>query len=407
MRCFIYLFAFVISSHLAWSQSASLRDFEKPPKEAWTFNTKGPIISSPLLVDEMVVLGGLDSNVYALDLHTGKLLWKYKTNGPIRSTPVAYEQSIFIYAGDGVLYCFTKEGKSKWTFQTIGEKTYELFSYADYFHSTPIVDSGILLFGSGDTHVYAVSASDGKQLWKYKTEGIVHATGSIDKENFYIGSFDGHAYALNKKDGTPIWKFKSVGQQYFPRGEMQGNALAWGNTVFIGSRDYNLYALDTKKGHGLWNKQFSKGWAMGNPFIRDSILYVGTSDDMVLLALNPKTGTTKWKANIHFNVFGGPALGKTMAYIGTLMGRLYAINLSDGSIRWSYDLPAFLKNKTIYFKDDLTYRDDIQTVIQKGEDFLSMYYNLGAIFSTPVIKDQYLVFTSTDGKIYCLLNSTL
>jgi eukaryotic-like serine/threonine-protein kinase len=376
-------------------------DFAVAPVTDWVFKTDKPIFSSPIIENNTVYFGGRDQYVYALDLGTGTVRWKFKTNGEIRSTVVISKNKLFVVSGDGFVYVLDKStGKNLWKFKTEGERTYELFSYADYYQSTPVLDDGSIYFGSGDGQVYALDVKTGNLKWKYKTGSVVHASPAIQDGQLFIGSFDGFFYALNKTDGKLLWKFKSVGQSYFPKGEMQGNPVVFDNRVFVGSRDYNFYSTDIKQGFCYWNKQFPKGWAMGTPAIRDSVLYVGTSDDMVLLALDPFTGATKWKADVKFNVFGGPAFTESMVYAGSLMGKLFGIDLKTGAIKWTITTNLYNKNKTKYFKNDL-YRDDIQSIIQKGEDFLTMYYELGAFFSTPAISEGRLIITSTDGSVYC------
>lgn len=368
----------------------------------WVFKTSQPLFSSPVVENNLIFCGGLDSNMYAIDLLSGQQLWKFQTQGEIRSTAALYSNQLAFLSRDGHMYALEqKTGRLLWKFQTGGERTYSLYSYADYYQSTPVFENGVLYFGSGDSYIYAVDAYSGKLKWKYKTGNVVHARPALYNSQLFIGSFDGYVYALDATKGSLIWKFKSVGHQYFPKGEMQGNPIVFDDRVYIGSRDYNLYALNAKQGYGLWNRQFAKGWAMGTPVVKDSVLYVGTSDDMVLLALDPYTGRTKWQAEVKFNVFGAPTISDDTVFIGTLMGKLFGIDRNTGAINWVYETDAYKRNKSKYFTETDVYRSDIQQIIRKGEDFITMYYDLGAFFSTPVIAGDKLIISSTDGAIYC------
>ncbi|HEY0732784.1 MAG TPA: PQQ-binding-like beta-propeller repeat protein [Chitinophagaceae bacterium] len=371
------------------------------PSLLWSVHTAGPLIGSAVTDGNVVYFGSADHHLYAVQITNGNLLWKYPTGGTIRSTPLMVGENIIVNSGDGILYCLDKKGKPVWKFTTGGEKNYALYSYADYYHSSPVADGNMIYFGSGDHHIYAVDATTGKLVWKYLTGDVVHSRGATDREQVYFGSFDGHLYALDKRTGAFKWKFKSVGHRFFPKGEMQGNVTVFGNKVYIGSRDYNLYAVDTKGGYGLWNLAFPKGWAMGSPVVQDSVLYVGTSDDMVLMAIDPFTGVTRWKTALKFNVFGGVAVKDDVIYVGNLMGKLFAIDKTSGNIIWVFKTEAYLQHRKKYFNEDDNYRNDIQSIITKGDDFLTMYYDLGAIFSTPAISGNNLVITSTDGKVYC------
>lgn len=371
-------------------------------KPGWVFKTASAIIASPVSANGVIYVGSTDSNFYAIDAMEGMLRWKVKTNGDIRSTACIYQDKICFMSGDGYAWCIDTGGHIKWKFKSKGENKYELFSFADYFQSSPVYDSGIIYIGSADHFIYALQAQTGKLIWKFKTAGIVHATACIYKGAVYIGSFDGYFYALNKASGKLIWRFKSVGQQYFPKGEFNGSASAWGNTVFVGARDYNFYALDFAKPFCHWNKSFQKGWAITTPLIDDSLLYIGTSDDRLFLCLNPLNGNTKWSFNAMYNIFGGPAVADSIIYFGTMMGHVFGLNKTTGEKVFDFTTLGYRQNKETYFKEDDTYRDDIYSIIKKNEDFLLLYQKMGAVIAKPLVLGNTIIISSMDGNIYAV-----
>jgi outer membrane protein assembly factor BamB len=259
----------------------------------------------------------------------------------------------------------------------------------------------ILYFGSGDGYFYAVDAKKGKEIWKFKTGNAVHTTPALANGKLFFGSFDGFVYALDLQKGKLVWKFKTVGHKYFPTGDVNGSPTVFKNLVFIGARDYNFYALDQEKGFCHWNKAFFRGWAL-NSSIDDSVLYIGSADERVLIGADPKTGAEFWKTNMEFLVFGNNAYSETLLYVGTTNGKLQAFSKLTGKYIWSFETETYKKNRQKYFKTDGTYRDDIYSIIKSNEQFLDVEYELGGIFSTPVIHGNYLIFTSTNGKLYCL-----
>ena len=80
---------------------------------------------------------------------------------------------------------------------------------------------------------YAIEANTAKLVWKFKTNDIVHATPLIYNKNVYVGSFDGYFYALSAHNGDLIWKFKTVGDAYYPKGEIQKGATVYKNSVIF------------------------------------------------------------------------------------------------------------------------------------------------------------------------------
>lgn len=382
--------------------ATSQTDFFTHPKLSWRYRINKPIISSPIVSENLVFFGGLDSVLYAVALQTGKLEWSFRTGGEIRSTVSLDGENLFFYSGDAFVYCLNqKTGKVKWKFQTkgglLGDRRHD---FADYFQSSAVINGGLLFIGAGDERVYALSISDGQPVWIFKTNGIVHTTPALDAERVYIGSFDGHLYALDQQDGRLCWKFKTAGHTCFPDGEVQGSPVVANGAVYFGARDYNLYAVDALTGTSRWNKRFTFGWAMALTS-RDSVLYVGTSDDRILAALDANTGSELWRTNVRFNIFGSCIYSTSMGYVGTLAGKLFGIDLQDGTAKWSLGTDGHNANRLKYFKADDSFRDDITSLIKTPADFIEMEYNLGAIFSTPAIAQGRLIVSSTDGTLYC------
>lgn len=381
----------------------AVMDFAVQPVAHWEFKASSSFYASPIIKDQVVYIGNLDSNLYAINLNDGKEIWRFQTDGAIRSNVCIHMDNLYLNGGDGRLYCLDrKTGKQNWNFKTNGEHQYD---FADYFQSTPVLANGMLYFGSGDSTFYAINPDNGTLIWSFKTEGIVHTTPAIDNDKVFFGSFDGYVYALHAETGTLIWKFKTVGHRYFPRGEVQGSPVTFDNLVFIGARDYNVYALDQNKGFCHWNKSFKKGWGLSNS-IHDSILYIGCADERRLISVHPASGDENWNQTMEFLIFGQNAYTDSMLYVGTTIGKLHGISIKTGAKVWSFHTESYQNSRSKYFKEDDSYRDDIYSIIKSNEQFLEVECELGGIFSTPRIIDNLILFSSTNGKIYCLKNNT-
>src|SRR5438876_3336154 len=66
----------------------------------WSFQTGGPVKSSASIVDGRVFIGSGDSNVYGLDLTSGKKIWAAKTGGPVDSSPPGLDGKVFFGSTD-------------------------------------------------------------------------------------------------------------------------------------------------------------------------------------------------------------------------------------------------------------------------------------------------------------------
>lgn len=400
------LFYTLILLHLAITSRAqpgpnTSDDFTAQPNLAWKFSARQPFFASPAIDGQRVYVGNNDSTLYCLDIRSGKLAWKFPTKGPVRSGVCLDRDKLFLIGGDSGVYCLDKNtGRQQWVFRTGGEKMYDQY---DYYQSTPVISGDTLFFGSGDGNIYALNQHHGTLIWKYKTGNVVHGKPALSNGRLFIGSFDGYTYSLNTGDGSLVWKLKSLGQRFFPRGEMQFSPIVVKGLVFIGSRDFNLYAIDAEKGYCHWNKQYPRGWApVITPTHHDSAVLVGTSDDKVLLELRTEDGREVWRSNVKFNVFGGSVLTANMCYTSTLMGKIFGVDLRTGAISWSFSTEGYKANRLKYFKEDDTYRDDILSVLHSQEEYLEALNSLGAVYSSPATNGAYIVFSSTEGTVYCL-----
>jgi len=374
-------------------------DFTEKPGIQWEYKTNQPIFSSPVVREGCIYVGGNDSTLHVIDLHTGNEKWNFHTGGEIRSSVCFSEDYLYLNGGDGNIYAMNaSSGKLIWTFKTGGENKYD---FADYFQSTPVYFNDVLYFGSGDSNFYAIDAVNGTLIWFYKTGGIVHTTPAIDHDKVFFGSFDGYVYALNSATGQLIWKFKTVGHRYFPKGEVQGSPTAFNHLVVVGARDYNVYAIDQNKGFCHWNKAFIKGWGLSSS-VNDSILFIGSADERRLISADPASGAEFWNLPMEFLIFGNNAYSENMLYVGTTIGKLHGISLKTGNKICTFETDSYRKQRLNYFKEDDSYRDDIYSIIRSNEHFLEVECEFGGIFSTPVITGDLIVFTSTNGKIYCL-----
>jgi outer membrane protein assembly factor BamB len=384
---------------------AQQTDFEKAPAVAWRFKSKNPIFSSPVVSDNAVYFGGLDSTVYALDLATGGLKWKLKTNGEIRSTVTISGDKVFLVGGNGVLSCIDKNtGKPAWrkifdnTALYISERKYD---FADYFTSGALVHNNVVYFGSGTGKMYAFKADNGDPVWTFQTGDIIHNTPVIFRDRLYFGSFDGYVYALNLQTGALAWKFKSVGQQFFPRGEMAGFPVVAANTLYIGGRDFNLYALDPGEGTGNWNRKFDAGWAYAlTP--ADTVLYVGTAEDRLMLALDARNGKELWKTNLKLHIFGRCAVSRSLIYVPTIWGKVFALDRKTGAVRWTFATDGYNANHEKYFNADDSFGAGLFKVVRNSADLIPLEYKMGGIFSAPAVSGDMMVITTTEGIVYGL-----
>ncbi|MCG6155335.1 outer membrane protein assembly factor BamB family protein [Rubinisphaera margarita] len=101
-----------------------------------------PYHSSAALTGELVVVGGRDKMVHAINRRNGEEVWSFPTRGKVDSSPVIVGERVFVGSDDGQLYELDlKSGKERWKYR-LGRKV----------PGSPAVGSQILVIGSAETN---------------------------------------------------------------------------------------------------------------------------------------------------------------------------------------------------------------------------------------------------------------
>lgn len=80
--------------------------------------------------------------------------------------------------------------------------------------TSPVIAAGRAFVASVDTHtVHAVDAASGDRLWQYTTGGRIGSPPTIYEGLVLFGSADGHVYALRASDGALVWRFRAASSE--------------------------------------------------------------------------------------------------------------------------------------------------------------------------------------------------
>src|SRR2546425_4803149 len=160
----------------------------------WSFKTGGPVKSSAAVVDGHVFIGSGDSNVYALDLTSGKKIWAAKTGGPVDSSPLVLDGKVFFGSTDNSLRAVeAASGKPVWKYET-GDK---ILGAPNWFVQPLTRPSDTLspsdgerdrvrgalktniVIGSYDFKLHCVDAATGKTNWVYETGNYINGSPAV------------------------------------------------------------------------------------------------------------------------------------------------------------------------------------------------------------------------------------
>jgi hypothetical protein len=127
-----------------------------------------------------------DGKLYAIN-SDGTEKWSFQTGGPVESSPaIGSDATVYVGSGDGKLYAISPTGSQKWAFTTGGP-----------VESSPAIGSdGTIYVGSNDYNLYAINP-DGAGKWRFLTGGSVESSPAIGSDGtVYVGSYNGNFFAF-------------------------------------------------------------------------------------------------------------------------------------------------------------------------------------------------------------------
>ncbi len=119
------------------------------------------IWGAPALDGETLYYADLTGNVYSLDLTTGRQNWgAVKPDGPIVASPLVTGDQIIVVTEAGSVVALDRDGRNAWD-RELGGKIY----------SSPVVSGELILVAplEAEFHLYALD-KDGKIVWNFKPE---------------------------------------------------------------------------------------------------------------------------------------------------------------------------------------------------------------------------------------------
>ena len=255
----------------------------------WKFTTKGPVYSTPDVSGARVVFAGTDGIIYCLNAANGHELWRYATKRALVACPLIVGPTVFVGSSEGVFRAFNlQDGKQLWSFDGV----------KGFVETRPLFYDGKIIFGAWDEYLYALDAATGALAWKWKGDRPgtllspaacwpVAANGKI-----FIAAPDRKITALEAKTGNQIWRSSSY------EGRESIGLSADGRRFYVRSMNNRIYALSTSANgpEPVWELQAGFGYDINSAMLaeKDGVLFYGTKNDL-LLAVDATSGQLKWQ----------------------------------------------------------------------------------------------------------------
>lgn len=168
--------------------------------EMGRYETGSSIWASPLIVGDVIYVADMDGRLHALDTETLDPVdgFAFKTDaGLVMDPTLADEETLLVGGIDSKLFALDlATGEEKWTFEG-----------GNWFWGKPLIDDETIYVADLDGNVHAVGLEDGRPLWPepFQTDAAARSKPLLAEDMLIVVDRDGNAYGLNPDDGTQLW----------------------------------------------------------------------------------------------------------------------------------------------------------------------------------------------------------
>lgn len=280
----------------------------------WQVKTRDGVESTAAIVDDTVFVGSLGGTLHALELATGKEKWVYKA-GPIKAPVSVRDGLVYVGDEDGLFHCVAAAtGQKRWAFETGGE----ISSGANFV-------GDLVLFGSGDEHLYCLT-KDGKERWKFRVPGgPVMATPAVVQNRTFVAGCDSALHVIDVENGKELAQVDLGGQ-------VGATAAVAGEQLYVGTMSSEVFALNWTKPDVAWKfeAQERKQPFYSSPAVTEKLVVVGSRDKRVY-GLDRKTGKEAWSFATRGRVDSSPVVVGNRVLVGSMDKHLYVLDLAQGT----------------------------------------------------------------------------
>jgi eukaryotic-like serine/threonine-protein kinase len=225
---------------------------------------------------------------------------------------------------------------------------------------SPVVAGGMVVAGTEDGTLEALSTEQGNEVWKQTGLGPLTGQPLIAGGSLYVGSSDGRLYAFDLMTGTRVWDWRAPGEQP----ALWGGPVVFNGLLLVGigsqtggypAETGRLVALDPASGDRIWATCLIASCAAGDG-VRSSVALdpagygfvgVGSPDDGVA-GFDVGIGKVTWKTSLYpdggrgLDVWATPLVflshGQERVAAAGQAGTFAVLDAANGAVAWTREL---------------------------------------------------------------------
>jgi outer membrane protein assembly factor BamB len=283
------------------------------------------LAGSPGAGDGLVVVGGLEGDLLALDAATGDVKWQAKVGTEVLAAPAVGQGLVLVRSIDGRVTAFdAASGERRWFWEK------EAPALTVRGNSSPLLAPGAAFIGNDDGTLSALTISNGAQIWEQLVstgEGRneldrmadVDGTPVLDGTTIYVTSYKGQTLSIDGPTGRPLWSHDAGGP---------GTVGVASDRVVVSDAKGTVWALAKTDGSALWQQPALTRRNLTAAVVQGDYAVVGDIEGY-LHWLNLKDGAFAARARAGSDpIRGQPVVADGLLVVETTGGELSAWRIS-------------------------------------------------------------------------------
>jgi outer membrane protein assembly factor BamB len=212
----------------------------------------------------------------------------------------------------------------------------------------PSVVAGQVYAASQEGGIAQFDGKTGRQNWRIAAGSNLSGGVGADADLVVAGTVDGEVMAFSSKDGALRWRTRVSS-------EMLAAPVVAGELVVVRSSDSRVFALDAKDGRRRWVYQRSAGsLSIRSPaglVVHRGYAYAGFSGGK-LVAIALSNGGVRWESTVALpkgstelervtDVVGLPWLSEREVCAVAFQGRVACFDINTGAALWAREMSSF------------------------------------------------------------------
>ncbi len=311
---------------------------------AWTLKTGGPVRSSPVVADGVLVVGSDDGNVYAVDPVTGAERWRFATGGAVQASATIADGRVHIGSKSGFQYALdVRDGRELWRWSNDAANPKQF----------PITNSTALAYGvlfvgvngwSPRSNMVGLDPATGAEVWRCRA--------AKPNDGPMAPSVLGGLLVFPGNDNV-LWgiDLATTDVRWRGHGHHCHASVAVGTDGLYYDAGDTCFRMDPADGKITGRSRQAPGGALNffphaSPAVQDGVA-VFAKQDGVLRAFRGDLYAPLWETQLGSQPNSSPAIAGGLVYIGTDDGQVHAVDLATGAIRWQHRMGGAVQSSPL------------------------------------------------------------